>query len=104
MSELKHTFQAKSSKLYTSENGKQDHLDKRWKECFNADMLKTEAITMLGGTPTAVARAIGITPQAVNDWPAELSARVADRVYAAAARLKEAKKPKGRQRAAGVVA
>jgi len=53
-------------------------------------MLKTEAIKMLGGTPTAAAHAIGITPQAVNDWPDELSARVSDRVYAALARQKQA--------------
>jgi hypothetical protein len=51
-------------------------------------MLKTEAIEMLGGTPTAVAEAIGITPQAVSGWPDVLSARVADRVYAAVARKK----------------
>lgn len=53
-------------------------------------MLKTEAIKMLGGTPTAAARAIGITPQAVNEWPDVLSARISDRVYAALARQKQA--------------
>lgn len=53
-------------------------------------MLKTEAIQMLGGTPTATAEAIGITPQAVNDWPDVLSARISDRVYAALARKKAA--------------
>lgn len=49
-------------------------------------MLKTKAIEMLGGTPTAAAEAIGITPQAVSDWPDELSPRISDRVYAAIAR------------------
>lgn len=49
-------------------------------------MLKTEAIAMLGGTPTAAAEAIGITPQAVSDWPDVLSSRISDRVYAALAR------------------
>ncbi len=56
------------------------------KACFNASMLKTEAIEMLGGTATAAADAIGITPQAVSDWPEVLSARISDRVYAALAR------------------
>ena len=55
-------------------------------------MLKTEAIKMLGGTPTAVAEAIGITPQAVSDWPEDLSARISDRVYAAWARKELAQK------------
>lgn len=41
---------------------------------------------MLGGTVTAAAAAIGITPQAVTQWPEELPARIADRVYAALAR------------------
>ena len=49
-------------------------------------MLKTEAIELLGGSPTAAASAIGITPQAVSQWPDELPGRIADRVYAALAR------------------
>ena len=49
-------------------------------------MLKTEAIKLLGGSPTAAASAIGITPQAVSQWPDELPERIADRVYAALAR------------------
>jgi hypothetical protein len=48
-----------------------------------ANMLKSEAITLLGGTPSAAAEAIGITPQAVNDWPDELPRRIEDRVLAA---------------------
>lgn len=49
-------------------------------------MLKTEALELLGGTTTAVAEAIGITPQAVSQWPDILPDRIADRVYAALAR------------------
>jgi hypothetical protein len=45
-------------------------------------MLKTKAIELLGGTITATAEAIGITYQAVNQWPDELPPRIADRVYA----------------------
>ena len=45
-------------------------------------MLKTQAIELLGGTITAAAQAIGITYQAVNQWPEELPPRIADRVYA----------------------
>jgi hypothetical protein len=46
-------------------------------------MLKSEAIKRLGGTTTAAAQAIGITPQAVNDWPDKLPPRIEDRVLAA---------------------
>ena len=49
-------------------------------------MEKQKAIELLGGTVTAAAAAIGITYQAVVDWPDILSDRIADRVYAALAR------------------
>ncbi len=49
-------------------------------------MDKKTAINLLGGTVTATADAIGVTYQAVHDWPDVLSARIADRVYAALAR------------------
>ncbi|WP_295541020.1 Cro/CI family transcriptional regulator [uncultured Pseudacidovorax sp.] len=49
-------------------------------------MLKSVAISHLGGTPAAAARAIGITDQAVKDWPDVLPRRIADRVIAALAR------------------
>jgi transcriptional regulator with XRE-family HTH domain len=49
-------------------------------------MLKTEAIQQLGGSMAAVAEAIGITPQAVSQWPEELPPRIEDRVIAAIAR------------------
>lgn len=49
-------------------------------------MLKTEAIELLGGSPTAAAEAIGISPQAVSQWPDDLPPRIQDRVDAALAR------------------
>jgi hypothetical protein len=53
-------------------------------------MLKTEAIQLLGGTTTSAAEAIGITPQAVSDWPDELPPRIEDRVLAALYRQQKA--------------
>jgi hypothetical protein len=49
-------------------------------------MNKSQALDLLGGSVTAAASAIGITPQAVTQWPEELPPRIADRVYAALAR------------------
>lgn len=49
-------------------------------------MEKQKALEMLGGTVAAAASAIGITYQAVADWPDVLSDRIADRVYAAIGR------------------
>ena len=46
-------------------------------------MTKTEAIEALGGTRVKVAEAIGISPQAVSDWPELLTAAIEDRVLAA---------------------
>lgn len=48
-------------------------------------MRKREAIDLLGGSATAVALAIGITPQAVSQWPddEDLSDAIRDRVQAA---------------------
>ena len=46
-------------------------------------MTKDDAIQLLGGTVTSLAREIGISPQAVTQWPAELPARLSDRVVAA---------------------
>jgi len=45
-------------------------------------MRKTQAIELLGGSIAAAAEAIGISYQAVNQWPEELPPRIADRVYA----------------------
>lgn len=49
-------------------------------------MDKTEALRILGGTPAAAAEAIGISYQAVRDWPDPLPRRIADRVLAYLAR------------------
>ena len=49
-------------------------------------MNKAEAIRLLGGTNGSAARAIGITPAAVSQWPEELLPAVTDRVIAALAR------------------
>lgn len=49
-------------------------------------MDKSQATRLLGGTPSAAAEAIGITPQAYGQWPDPLPSRLADRVIAALAR------------------
>jgi molybdenum-dependent DNA-binding transcriptional regulator ModE len=57
--------------------------DELW---FNADMLKTKAIELLGGTVSAAAEAIGISYQAVHKWPDVLPDAISDRVVAAIAK------------------
>lgn len=49
-------------------------------------MEKATAIKLLGGTVTAAASAIGVTPSAIAQWPDELPARLSDRVLAVLAR------------------
>lgn len=49
-------------------------------------MDKAKAIQLLGGTLQAAARDIGISLQAVSQWPDVLPDRIADRVLAALAR------------------
>jgi hypothetical protein len=49
-------------------------------------MKKAHAIKLLGGTPGAVAAAIGVSSSAVSQWPDDLPARISDRVLAALAR------------------
>lgn len=49
-------------------------------------MYKSKAIELLGGSIAAAAEAIGISYQAVNQWPDELPLRIEDRVMAALAR------------------
>lgn len=46
-------------------------------------MTKTEAIDLLGGSVAKAAEAIGINSQAISQWPAQLPARLVDRVQAA---------------------
>jgi transcriptional repressor of cell division inhibition gene dicB len=59
-------------------------------------MNKAEALRLLGGTLTAAAAEIGISPQAVNDWPEVLPPRIADRVLAALYRRDMASKRRRR--------
>lgn len=56
------------------------------KECFNLGMEKSKATILLGGTTSAAAEAIGISPQAYSQWPPVLPPRLEDRVIAAIAR------------------
>jgi len=49
-------------------------------------MLKSHAIHLLGGTPSAAAQAVRVSTSAVAQWPERLSDRIADRVLAALAR------------------
>lgn len=49
-------------------------------------MQKQIAISLLGGSVSAAASAIGVSYQAVNQWPDILSVRIADRVIAACVR------------------
>lgn len=50
-------------------------------------MKKSDGIEVLGGTARAAAEAIGVSPQAVCDWPDLLPERISDRVLAAWARI-----------------
>jgi len=49
-------------------------------------MLKADAIRALGGSISEAARRCRIKPQAVSDWPSELTHAIEDRVVAALAR------------------
>ena len=50
-------------------------------------MKKQEAISRLGGSVREAANAIGISAQAIYDWPEELTDAISDRVIAAQVRL-----------------
>ncbi|GEQ77956.1 hypothetical protein CTTA_4961 [Comamonas testosteroni] len=54
-------------------------------------MNKAEAIQQLGGSIPAAAKAIGVSYQAVNQWPDVLPARIVDRVQAALWRMQQEK-------------
>ncbi|WP_227459282.1 Cro/CI family transcriptional regulator [Cupriavidus pauculus] len=56
------------------------------KRALMARMEKSKATELLGGTTSAAANAIGISPQAYSQWPDRLPKRLADRVVAAIAR------------------
>lgn len=55
------------------------------KVCFNRGMHKSQA-TSLFGDVASMAKAIGITVQAIYIWPDELTDAISDRVVAAFAR------------------
>lgn len=63
-------------------------------------MHKTKAIESLGGSIASAAAAIGISYQAVAKWPEQLPARIADRVTAAATRIKTQGKAKAKTKPA----
>lgn len=46
-------------------------------------MKKVEAIELLGGSIAAAAEAVGVSYQAVNQWPENLTRRISDRIQAA---------------------
>lgn len=46
-------------------------------------MDKQEAIRLLGGTPAAAAREVGVSTQAITGWPDPLTEKLTDRVQAA---------------------
>lgn len=46
-------------------------------------MNKAEAIEQLGGSIAAAAKSIGVSYQAINQWPEALPSRIVDRVQAA---------------------
>lgn len=49
-------------------------------------MLKSKAIELLGGTIAAAAAELGVTYQAIDKWPDDLSERVAQRVLGVVAK------------------
>jgi hypothetical protein len=49
---------------------------------FNVAMLKSEAIQHLGGSVAVAARTLGISYQAVRQWPDFLTPDIANRVIA----------------------
>lgn len=53
---------------------------------FNGDMLKSEAIHLLGGEVATAAELLGISYQAVDKWPDVLPPRISDRVLGACLR------------------
>jgi len=57
-------------------------------------MKKCDAISLLGGTVTDAAKAIGINRQAVTQWPDVLPPRIVDRVLAAVARTRPKEWPR----------
>lgn len=66
---------------------------------YTGDMKKSQAITLLGGTPADAARAMRYrSVHAIYMWPDTLSDQVSDRVRGAAARLDAAKNKSSRSK------
>lgn len=59
------------------------------KYVYHVTMKKIEAIAMFG-SPKDLAAALGVTRQAIYQWPEDLSQEASDRVIGAAARLGKA--------------
>jgi hypothetical protein len=66
-------------------------------------MNKAEAIRLLGGTVSAAAEAVGVTSQAVGQWPDLLPKRIADRVEAALWRREQQRKAESAEQQARAV-
>jgi len=49
-------------------------------------MRKETALRLLGGKPAAAAKSVGVSVQAINQWPDVLPRRIEDRVLAVLAR------------------
>ncbi|WP_310614111.1 hypothetical protein [Limnohabitans sp.] len=64
-------------------------------------MKKQQAISLLGGSNKSVAKAIGISQQAVSLWPDELTSAISDRVEAAYFRLNGQKIPVSQSQQSG---
>ena len=64
-------------------------------------MLKSEALELLGGTPAAAAREVGVSTQAVSQWPDQLPPRIVDRVQAALWRIAQRRAEQAPPEAAG---
>lgn len=62
-------------------------------------MNKTEAIRLLGGTPSDAAKAVGISTGAISQWPEVLPPRLVDRVQAALWRMAQSRDAKPSKRA-----
>lgn len=61
-------------------------LDEKQQACLPFAMTKNQAVQMFGGVP-ALADALGITRQAIYQWPEVLDIERADRLIGAAVRL-----------------
>ena len=56
-------------------------------------MNKFKALELLGGSVSTAAAAIGISSQAITQWPEELPQRIVDRVQAALWRMSQHSDP-----------